>query len=109
PGSIPMMPAVAEPEALTLEAWRARYAPSLLGEHPSLMEVLRILQRIADADVSVLINGESGTGKELVAHALHAARADARPFITVNCAAIPENLLESELFGHVRGAFTNAD
>ncbi len=100
------------PTPQTLEAldvWRRTYAPGLLGEHPLLMRVFHTLQRVCDTDCSVLITGESGTGKELVARALHAAsgRADG-PFVTVNCAAIPENLLESELFGHTRGAFTGA-
>jgi len=90
-------------------AWRERYAPDLLGDDLKLLRVFRTVQQVCDTDCSVLITGESGTGKELVARALHAGSSRANgPFVTVNCAAIPENLLESELFGHVRGAFTGA-
>lgn len=89
--------------------WRADFAPDVVGEHPSLLRVFSIIERVADTDCSVLVTGESGTGKEAVARSLHRAsdRANA-PLVVVNCAAIPENLLESELFGHVRGAFTGA-
>ena len=86
-----------------------RGAPLLVGENPSLRKVYSSLQRAAATDTTVLIEGESGTGKELFARSLHAlsGRADA-PFVAINCAAIPENLLETELFGYEKGAFTGA-
>ena len=81
----------------------------LIGVTPSMQRVYSLLEKVADSPTTVLIVGESGTGKELVARALHehSSRRD-QPFITVNCGAIPENLFESELFGHERGAFTGA-
>jgi len=86
-----------------------RGAPQLVGDDPSLRKVFTSLQRAASTDTTVLIEGESGTGKELFARSLHAlsARADA-PFVAINCAAIPDTLLETELFGHEKGAFTGA-
>ena len=86
-----------------------RGAPQLVGEDVSLRKVFSSLQRAATTDTTVLIEGESGTGKELFARSLHALseRADA-PFVAINCAAIPETLLETELFGHEKGAFTGA-
>ena len=86
-----------------------RGAPQLVGEDPSLRKVYASLQRAAATDATVLLEGESGTGKELFARSLHALspRADA-PFVAINCAAIPENLLETELFGYEKGAFTGA-
>jgi len=83
--------------------------PEIIGEAPSMQEVFRAIGRLSRSNITVLINGESGTGKELVAHALHrhSPRAD-KPFIALNMAAIPRDLLESELFGHERGAFTGA-
>ncbi len=81
----------------------------IIGDSPGMQEVYKAIGRVADSDATVLIRGESGTGKELVAKAiyLHSNRRN-KPFIVVNCAAIPENLLESELFGHEKGAFTDA-
>jgi transcriptional regulator with GAF, ATPase, and Fis domain len=81
----------------------------IIGACPSMREVFRTVEKVSGADISVLITGETGTGKELIARAVHqrSQRKDG-PFIVVNCGAIPENLIESELFGHVRGAFTGA-
>lgn len=87
----------------------ASSAPDILGQAPAMQEVFRAIGRLAHSHATVIINGESGTGKELVAHALHrhSPRAN-EPFIAINTAAIPKDLLESELFGHERGAFTGA-
>ena len=89
-----------------LEDWRFG---EIIGASDQMRDIYKKISRVATTDISVLIEGETGTGKELVAKALHARsnRAD-KPFIVINCGAIPENLLESELFGHVRGAFTGA-
>jgi DNA-binding NtrC family response regulator len=105
-----------EHRALTNEVQRLRAAVDrtssfgdLIGASPAMREIFALIRRVADTGSSVLITGESGTGKEVVARTIHfsGARA-AHPFIPVNCTAIPEGLLESELFGHVRGAFTGA-
>jgi DNA-binding NtrC family response regulator len=81
----------------------------LIGEHPTIVKLRSLIERVAAADVTVLITGESGSGKEVVARAIHAASPRrARAFVPVNCAAIPHDLLESEMFGHERGAFTGA-
>jgi transcriptional regulator with PAS, ATPase and Fis domain len=94
---------------LDLLSWRQRFASDLAGESPALLAALDTVRRIAGADCSVLITGETGTGKELFARAVHrASPRAARSFIALNCAAIPEALLEAELFGHSRGAFTGA-
>jgi DNA-binding NtrC family response regulator len=88
---------------------RSHGFPGLIGESPIMKEFFSRLQRVAAVETSVLITGESGTGKEITARALHEySRRKAGPFIAINCSALPENLLESELFGHVKGAFTNA-
>jgi DNA-binding NtrC family response regulator len=98
-----------EPDLDAARAWRDRHAPALLGESAQLLTALDVLRRVAQTDCSVLVHGETGTGKELVARALHAASArSSGPFVAVNCAAIPDNLIESELFGHSRGAYTGA-
>ncbi|MGJ0626546.1 nitrogen regulation protein NR(I) [Xenorhabdus bovienii] len=88
----------------------AESVSEMIGEAPSMQEVYRIIGRLSRSSISVLINGESGTGKELVAHALHrhSPRASS-PFIALNMAAIPKDLIESELFGHEKGAFTGAN
>ena len=84
--------------------------PEILGQAPAMQEVFRAIGRLSQSNATVMITGESGTGKELVAHAVHrhSPRSD-KPFIAINTAAIPRDLLESELFGHERGAFTGAD
>ncbi|MBI3592590.1 MAG: sigma-54-dependent Fis family transcriptional regulator [Nitrospirae bacterium] len=81
----------------------------IIGESPAIQKIISEVKKIADARSNVLLLGETGTGKELIARAIHfnSSRAD-KPFIPINCSAIPENLLESELFGHVKGAFTGA-
>ncbi len=99
-------PPTTEPDPI---AWRDHHAPWLLGHDHAMQEVLALLAQVADTDCTVLITGESGTGKELVAKSLVAGSSRARrPFVAVNCAAIPAGLVESELFGHAKGAFTGA-
>ncbi len=94
---------------LSQEIERSHSFAGLIGESPIMKEFFARLQRIADAETSVLITGESGSGKEITARALHEySRRRDKPFVAINCSALPENLLESELFGHVKGAFTNA-
>ncbi|RIK75902.1 MAG: sigma-54-dependent Fis family transcriptional regulator [Planctomycetota bacterium] len=84
-------------------------ATTMIGESPAMQEVYRLIQRTGPANKPILIQGDSGTGKELVARALHQASPLAdKPFVVINCAALPETLLESELFGHEKGAFTGA-
>jgi serine/threonine-protein kinase PknK len=93
------------------EALAVRYDyHNIIGRTPRMLELFRLIDRITDTSLSVVIQGESGTGKELVAHALHVnGPRKGRPFVSENCAAIPETLLESTLFGYVRGAFTGAE
>lgn len=89
--------------------WRDAYAPYILGDSPALLEALSVLKRVASTDLDVLLYGPSGTGKELFAQAFHQASDRAQgPFVALNCAAIPSELLESELFGWSKGAYTGA-
>ena len=105
--------AAAVPAVSTLGGHKARpgegAGPRIVGEHPAIARVLQLARQVAGSRATVLITGESGTGKEMFARYLHAMskRAD-QPFVAVNCAAVPEHLLESELFGHEKGAFTGA-
>ncbi|OGB92388.1 MAG: hypothetical protein A2Z31_01940 [candidate division NC10 bacterium RBG_16_65_8] len=100
---------VSEIRLLRQQIREQRGIGSLVGKSPQMQRVGDMISRVAATDTTILIQGESGTGKELVARAIHDAspRVD-RPFVAVNCGAVPETLLESELFGHVRGAFTGA-
>ena len=87
----------------------SRRFDELLGASPAMKEVYDLLERVGESESTVLVSGESGTGKELVARALHRrSKRSAGPFVAINCAAMPEQLLESELFGHTKGAFTDA-
>ncbi len=91
------------------ELARSYGLPNIIAANPRMMALLEMLKQVADSPATVLLTGESGTGKDLLARALHfqSSRRDS-PFVPINCAAIPENLIESELFGHIRGAFTDA-
>ncbi|MDM4017529.1 sigma-54-dependent transcriptional regulator [Roseiconus lacunae] len=98
-----------ENERLRVALERTRPNFEMIGRSSGMQEVLRLIDRAGPTDKPILIQGESGTGKELVAHALHEASQVAdKPMVVINCAALPENLLESELFGHEKGAFTGA-
>lgn len=104
-GRLARRPAVLDPDA-TAEAAEDR----IVGRSAAMQEVFKAIGRVADSDVNVLLLGESGVGKELVARAIYQhSRRSNKQFLAINCAAIPESLLESELFGHERGAFTGAD
>ena len=91
-------------------AWRDKFCPGFIGEDQKMLEIFGIIERIADTGCHILVTGPSGTGKELVARAVHeASNRREEPFIAVNCAAIPNELMESEIFGHAKGAFTGAN
>lgn len=98
-----------EIDQLRREARQSQPFDNIIGHSPSMKKIFDIIRQIADLPANVLILGESGTGKEMIARALHGLSSrSAGPFIAINCAAIPESLMESELFGYVRGAFTDA-
>ena len=104
--SVREVPAQASPQPLHNRPWEH---DAIIGEAPSWRQVLELVHQVADTRAEVLLLGESGTGKELVAKAVHTVSPRSQhAFVAVNCAAIPANLLESELFGHVKGAFTSA-
>lgn len=98
-----------ENQQLRSELSRKRQFDQIIGKSEEIQSVLRLVERVSDSDSTVLVTGESGTGKELIARAIHAHSSRAsEPFIAINCGAIPSELLESELFGHIKGAFTGA-
>ncbi|HEX6558417.1 MAG TPA: sigma-54 factor interaction domain-containing protein, partial [Longimicrobiales bacterium] len=95
--------------AVAAAAATSETAEAIVGESARMLDAFKMIARVSKSPATVLIRGESGTGKELVARTIHERSARAKgPFVAVNCAAIPENLLESELFGHEKGAFTGA-
>ena len=99
----------AETKLLRSEIAALRGPGDIIGESPAIRSVLQAVDRVAPVDSTVLLTGETGTGKEVIARAIHAAsRRAGRPHIRVNCASIPGNLIESEFFGHEKGAFTGA-
>ena len=82
----------------------------IIGQHPAIEDVIRVVRKVAPSYSTVLIQGESGTGKEVIARAIHKlSPRGTRPFVAINCSAIPDSLIENELFGHERGAFTGAN
>jgi two-component system response regulator HydG len=110
---VPRVQAIIDEEVAALTKWlnsEERYHfGEIVGRSQEMQKVMELIARVSQTDITVLIDGESGTGKELVAKAIHQhSRRVRRPFVVVNCAALPDTLLESELFGHVRGSFTGA-
>ncbi len=98
-----------EVKRLRAEVARSKPSSDFIGDSPAMKKVHEVVARVAETDATVLVTGESGSGKELVARDLHKRSKRANgPFVAINCAALPETLLESELFGHVKGAFTDA-
>ncbi len=99
-----------ENQELKKKLTKSTKAKQIIGQSPRMRSVYKMVEKIAATNATVLINGESGTGKELIAHSIHehSDRADG-PFVAINCGAIPETLLESQLFGHTKGSFTGAD
>lgn len=94
---------------IELTSWRRQFAPEVVGDSYEIVDALDTIARVADTDCSILITGETGTGKELFARAAHrASQRRANAFVPVNCAALPDSLVEAELFGHIKGAFTGA-
>ncbi len=107
--AIRMSDVLRENQRLRREIEERHRFDQLVGDSPAFRRVMQSISEVCESNASVLISGESGTGKELVARAVHAnSKRRDRPFVAINCAAIPEGLLESELFGHVKGAFTGA-
>jgi two-component system NtrC family response regulator len=97
-------------QALKMRLERVEGVPEMIGEHRSMQRVRALIEKVAPSNSTVLILGETGTGKELAARAVHQQSTRAsKPFVAINCGALPENLIESELFGHRKGAFTGAD
>lgn len=94
---------------LPIEQWRQEFAPNFIGRDAAIMGIFEKIQRVADTACSILITGPSGTGKELVARSIHRSSGrTGHSFVAINCAAIPRELMESEMFGHAKGAFTGA-
>src|SRR5262245_36542843 len=101
--------AISETAFLRKQLKKKYHFSQIIGSAPKMQDVFKMIERVADTESTILVLGESGTGKELVARALHFnSRRQHAPFVPINCSALPENLLESELFGHRRGAFTGA-
>lgn len=101
---------ITENRKLKDEITKRYHYQNIIGKSPAMREIYKLIERIKDVDATVLISGESGTGKELVARAIHfSGKRSKGPFIAINCGAIPESLIESELFGHEKGSFTGAE